>query len=475
MNFHNDEYTLNIDELGHEKQVENIRELILEAETPFSIGVSGRWGSGKTSVMKHLLASLGGKPTQHILNFETVALEEEKLYEEIAKSKPYSINDKDFKHIHTIWFNPWEHEHHDEPMVGLLQEIHNHFTTYIKTKKQIGKIASITIQSGLDMLGSYLKAGKNAGTNVKNIGEGYEKENFLSVDRNLKFKVAFQEAIKLLLLKDDISKEKDYEEARVIIFIDDLDRCEDATIATLLKEIKQYLSTKHCIFVFGYDRQHIEKSLSKTEVSTAKDARVYLEKLFQATFYIREPKMTQIEKYVKSQLSLDVKEYWYINDFIPFILSIIDPNPRKIKSYLTAVYFHVKIAGEKEDALEEYKKLALIAYLKLFYEPVYSALENKHDMLNAITQVCNNKDMTSVDNKEQYFVYLEFLSHFDKTNQTELVDSDSREKIVNYDGTTQKKFLDEVYHMQGRHKNFKAFKKEFYELFHNEENIERYL
>ncbi|MDQ7083421.1 MAG: hypothetical protein Q9M36_00105 [Sulfurovum sp.] len=52
---------------------------------------------------------------------------------------------------------------------------------------------------------------------------------------------------------------------------------------------------------------------------------------------------------------------------------------------------------------------------------MYSALENKHDMLGAITEVCNNKDMTSVDNKEQYFVYLEFLSHFDKTNQTELV------------------------------------------------------
>ena len=161
--------------------------------------------------------------------------------------------------------------------------------------------------------------------------------------------------------------------------------------------------------------------------------------------------------------------------FVPFILSIIDPNPRKIKSYLTAVYFHIEIAGLKKDTLEEYKKLALIAYLKLFYEPVYSALENKHDMLQAISEVCNNKDITSVDNKEQYFVYLEFLSHFDKTNQTELVNDESRQKIVDYTSLAQTKFLDEVYHMQGRHKSFKTFKEKFYELFKDEEKIERYL
>ena len=160
--------------------------------------MSGRWGSGKTSVMKHLLASLGGKPTQHILNFDTVTLEKEDEYKKIADV--HNVKTKEFKHIHTIWFNPWEHEYHDEPMIGLLQEIHNHFTTYIKSKKQIGKMASITIQSGLDMLGSYLKVGRNAGTNVKNIGEEYEKDNFLTIDRNLKFKIAFQEAIKLLLL-----------------------------------------------------------------------------------------------------------------------------------------------------------------------------------------------------------------------------------------------------------------------------------
>ena len=477
MNFNNDEYTLNLDDLGDTTEVKDIRKLILEAKTPFSIGISGRWGSGKTSVMKHLMASVGGKPTEHVINFSSVALEKIDDYTTIAKK--YAWDEQKYPYVHTIWFNPWEYEHHAEPMVGLLQEIHTHFSTYIKSKNKITKLATITIQSGLDMLGSYLKIGKNVATNIKTIGENYEKENFLSIDRNLKFKMAFYEAIKLLLLnkdidsKDDITTNEHKENARVIIFIDDLDRCEDATISTLLKEIKQYLATKHCVFVFGYDRQQIEKSLSKTEVNTAKDARVYLEKLFQATFYIKAPKVEQIEKYVIAHLKMTITAHWYRHDFIPFLCEMMDPNPRRIKRYLTAVYFHLQHAEEK--TFEAYKKFALMAYLKFFYEPVYSALENKHDMLDAITEVCNNKDMSTVDNKEQYFVYLEFLSHFDKTNETEFLNVDLRKKIISHTEIGQNKFLEEVYYMQGKHTSFNRFKRAFYEAFNDEKHIERYI
>ena len=122
MAYDNDEHTLDIENLGNEKQIEAIRELILEAHTPYSLAISGRWGSGKTSAMKHLYASLGGKPSKHNLSFGSVEIENEKKFNEI-----YEEYDN-VKNIHTIWFNPWENENHQEPMVGLLQEIHNHFS-----------------------------------------------------------------------------------------------------------------------------------------------------------------------------------------------------------------------------------------------------------------------------------------------------------------------------------------------------------
>ena len=78
MAYDNDEHTLDIEKLGNKKQIETIRELILEANTPYSLAISGRWGSGKTSAMKHLYASLGGKPSKHNLSFGSVEIENEK-------------------------------------------------------------------------------------------------------------------------------------------------------------------------------------------------------------------------------------------------------------------------------------------------------------------------------------------------------------------------------------------------------------
>ena len=81
MAYDNDEHTLDIENLGNKKQIETIRELILEANTPYSLAISGRWGSGKTSAMKHLYASLGGKPSKHNLSFGSVEIEKKEIFD----------------------------------------------------------------------------------------------------------------------------------------------------------------------------------------------------------------------------------------------------------------------------------------------------------------------------------------------------------------------------------------------------------
>lgn len=480
MKFLNDEYTLDIDDLGYKNQIDVIRELILDCETPFSIGISGRWGSGKTSAMKYLMASLGGKPVKHRLNFHTKTIEEADKFKQVFEDNYQSLGDT--RYVHAIWFNPWENEKHQEPMIGLLQAIHNHFSFWAESKRESSKILSVAIQSGLDMLSSRLKLGSNQGTNIKNIGEQYEYDNFQYVDRNDKFKFIFQEAIETLLIEKDEDKlHEPNEQAKIILFIDDLDRCEDETIATLLKEIKQYLATKRCVFVFGYDRHHIEKSFANNGSKTNKETRAYLEKLFQTTFYIKEPPTDKLKEFVVKIIS----QYEFVkeksrddqDDIVAFIISIVDPNPRRLKSFLTTFYFHYKSSSfDKQNAsVEELKKLLLIAYLKQFYESVYSALENKNDMLKSIIKVCSDKDKNKTNNAEEYFVHLEFLSHIHNTDISDFLDSEIKKDILKNSVETEKKFLSEVYQMQGRHRSFESFRERFAELFVNETDISKYL
>jgi len=469
----NDEYTLDIEALVEKDQIENIRQLIIDADTPFSIGISGRWGSGKTSIMKYLMASLGGEPIKHRLNFQYKALEEKEEFENIFKKFETTKRKRNTlsKKIHTIWFNPWENEKHQEPMVGLLQAIRHHFSFVASSIQEGKKIANVTIKAGIDLLGDLIKLGSGAGSSVEKIGEKYEKDNFQYIDRNQKFKFIFEEAIEILLQKGMETIEED---ARVVIFIDDLDRCEDETIARLLKEIKQYLTTKRCVFVFGYDRHHIEKSLSHVETKTAKETRAYLEKLFQATFYIKEPSEDKLKTFIGEMIA----EYNFVGtanqeDFSEYLSGIIDPNPRRIKNYLTMLYFHIKSSTEFGSStsigFDDFKRLALVAYLKLFYESVYSVLENKPELLKDLLAVFKNRKITDITNQREYFFQLEMTSHLHDIN------IDNYSKHLEATKEYEEKFLNEVYQMQGKHKSFENYMKEFVDNFDESHDIKKYL
>ena len=473
MKFLNDEYTLDIEQLADKNQINKIRELILDAPTPFSIGISGRWGSGKTSIMKYLMASLGGEPISHQLNSKSNENEEKEDFHKIFK-KFYSNQSerKKFKNknLHAIWFNPWENESHHEPMVGLLHAITHHFSFFEYTIQKGGKLASVSIQSSLDMLGSLTKLGKNVGTNIKNIGEKYEHENFQYIDRSQRFKFVFHEAIEKLL---QVGMDTIDDDARIVIFIDDLDRCEDETIEKLLKEIKQYLSTKRCIFVFGYDRHHIEKSISSVSTKSSKETRAYLEKLFQATFYLKESNSENLEKFILKT----VKNYSFVNrseqkEFTTFIASIIDSNPRRIKTFLMAIYFHISSSSDfgssSSITLINLKKLALITYLKLFYESVYAALENQPFLLKDLWNVCKERRVVDALNQREYFFYLEFKSHLHSIDTIKRDDIESSKEYEN-------KFVAEVSEMQGKHKSFENYMNQVVELFESEPSIEKYL
>ena len=61
--YRNDNWTLE-DKLGTGGAGDLLARLALEADPPFCARVIGKWGSGKTSVLRRAFATLGGKPVQ---------------------------------------------------------------------------------------------------------------------------------------------------------------------------------------------------------------------------------------------------------------------------------------------------------------------------------------------------------------------------------------------------------------------------
>jgi hypothetical protein len=68
----NDAFTLE-DGFGTTVAGDQVARMALEVETPFTLGVTGKWGSGKTSVLRRAFVTLGGNPVA-----QAVPLGEEK-------------------------------------------------------------------------------------------------------------------------------------------------------------------------------------------------------------------------------------------------------------------------------------------------------------------------------------------------------------------------------------------------------------
>ena len=88
-------------------------------------------------------------------------------------------------------------------------------------------------------------------------------------------------------------------DARLVIFIDDLDRCEESVIVQLLESIKLYLHSQRCVFVLGVDPDAVLGALEvgigkqRSEQSNAE----YLEKLVQAQLEVPQPATTANTKF----------------------------------------------------------------------------------------------------------------------------------------------------------------------------------
>ena len=369
----NDEWTLE-DALGYDEIVEQVNKIIKNANPPFTIGIYGGWGFGKTSIMKKLYFMNGGELTSYKFPFadepnsEEIGEERKKYIEQLKNKNDYEA----------VWFNPWEHQFEKEPVIGLLHEIRERFNVFTKTTEEAKKLADVSIRTGVDILtgiiNSITKVKIDAST-IEKYGEKYEKNNFEIGSSSQRFKLLFEEAVKKLLNK----KEK------LVIFIDDLDRCEDTSIINLIEGIKLYLSTSNCIFVLGMDQVNVMRALKKHNIH--KD---YLDKLFQCV--VRLPLSNNYKRFIVNNTKYYSSKPEY-NELCILLKDILEKNPRKVKNFLNSFRTYYEIAKAKFDGHDfNIEILALFHYLRVYYEPIFAILERNYEFVKNLINVCKNEN-----------------------------------------------------------------------------------
>ncbi|GBC60266.1 hypothetical protein DENIS_1217 [Desulfonema ishimotonii] len=425
----NDQWTLE-DDLGIAGTGDLLARMALEVQPPFSVRVTGKWGSGKTSVLRRAFATLGGQPIQQAVPLgqnvkETGSAEWEKWIYDSEKGRRqevlqwpadlYAIAEQSL----CVWYSPWQHQGTDNPLIPLLLEIQAQFSTRIRMKKKLldinrrgGLAALALIEQVIDVAASltFQKNVKLAQGTTDRVRKAWKEAepNLTGLSDGQRFHLLFEDAVKNILLS--LSKKKKIElleDERLIVFIDDLDRCEESVVVNLLEYIKLYLGSPHCVFVLGIDDNAVLGAMKRTwDGRSDEDNREYLEKMFQATLAVPLPRPDRIQAGIRAQLKAhkfpdDKDEQGH--DCAAIIEKLLEPNPRKIKNFCNSLCASWNQFRGYENESENYaRKFILFHYLRLFHRPVWRLLERQPRTLPLLHRVLTNSpDPVAIENFDE--------------------------------------------------------------------------
>ena len=248
-----------------------------KTNTPFVIAVHGEWGSGKTSLIN------------------AVYKKTKKLIEK---------NNTEWK---TLKFDAWEYERTDI-VVALLQKISVEYNSTTPKNLAISVsnlIADVMLRKTVGMSADDAK--KHFTEFVKHIS---------TIRENL----------------EDLTKGN-----RLIVFVDDLDRCNVENILDMLEAIKMFFTAKGVIFVVAVDMDKIERvwQLRYNNELAVTEGRDHIEKIFQLNLSLPFKHDTEISAFV-SRL---YPSFLMSDNRKRLLVSGCKRNPRKIKRVLNLVYF----------------------------------------------------------------------------------------------------------------------------------------
>ena len=313
-----------IDAFGQGDFIRQIAEVVKTCEAQKGIAINGYWGSGKTSALLQLHKELTG----------------------VLPTDPNPKITKEYLLVTPVWFEAWRHQNEAVPIVALLQEIRTKLSIWNRFLNSAGKLTGITLTGILGAFDETLKAASGGIVSptlnkIPDIAAQWEKDRYQNKLAGQHLSQLLEEAIDQALGNN--AKHSDH---KLVIFIDDLDRCIPDTALKLLEGIKIYLNLKNCVVVFGMDQRQIESSLRKAlslkDGSNDGDhhAREYLEKICQDIYHLPLPSQTQKTDYLyhlltelevggtPAQQTVHLAELKKTLDYY----DCLPANPRKIKA-----------------------------------------------------------------------------------------------------------------------------------------------
>lgn len=403
------------DLLGYQVHADLLKKIILnDAMLPISIGVFGNWGSGKSSLMLLLQQSLQEWEKSQVNEYHNIILQ--------------------------VYFNSWQFESYDSTKLTMIESILEALDKDINTRKDVFeraddllarinflKVGVFILKKAYDNLTpEWMKKWLPKKDDIDKI-TGKDKYNNLLEDvtkgNTSKFIATFRE------LFEDLVNDMGYK--AVIVYVDDLDRCDPKRIIGCLEAVKLFVNVKNTAFVIGADERIIEYAISQHYPIQMKKEDIsspfsdYLEKLIQLPYklprlsdneqetyitlllcknhlneihfnkihqkYLEFRKTDKHSKYNIDDIKANIPENQNIDFYaveyrlpiVPIIKQFLNGNPRQLKRFLNTLYVRQEladVAGFRDIRPDVLTKIMVLEYNTLYnsrFEELYK-LQNEN-------------------------------------------------------------------------------------------------
>ncbi|OKI01945.1 hypothetical protein A6A06_12535 [Streptomyces sp. CB02923] len=296
------------DHFGFTPHAEVLCEAIRTTEhLPLTIGIFGPWGMGKSSFMnicRDLLVRRG---------------------------------------VPAISFNPWKYDQKDEIWHALIQTVLTEISVRLAERRASGEerqkarlAQAASTAKRLSQAAAWLLARRAAGPLTAGVLTPED------VDR-----------VQTALTEPDVGTylhinrfEEDFKEVvrgytdggRLVLFVDDLDRCSQDAAITVLDSLKLFLGEASCVFVLAMDQQVIAEAAARKLRSDSPDpvrGRQYLEKLIHFPYRLPVVPFEKLYGHLRDKVSApelsDSRELWEM------IQVAFGSNPRRVRRFINGL------------------------------------------------------------------------------------------------------------------------------------------
>lgn len=232
--------SLSNDTVNRNKDIAYFVKLLSSITGNFTISIDDEWGNGKTFFVKQVKLVID---IYNDFNYKNYDISENDCEKVLSKMNEYISEDDIISQV-TVYYDAWDNDNDNDPILSIiysiLEQIDSDYSWLKKPDnlKIVSSIVSFVTNKRVDVL-----------------NENIKEENILSeIEKNHSLKNKVNEFLNSLLPEHG---------DRLIVFIDELDRCRPDYAVKLLERIKHYFTNDYITFVFSTNLSELQYTISR--------------------------------------------------------------------------------------------------------------------------------------------------------------------------------------------------------------------